>query len=262
MSTAEALWLGILQGLTEFLPVSSSGHLVLAREWLGRGEASGLVFEVLLHVATVLAIVVFFRRRIAELLRGLLAGRPDAWRYAAKLVVATLPAVVVGGFFRHAIEEAFASPTFAAAGLIVTGCLLFTTRTSLARAQQPEPDFRAALLIGIAQAFAIPPGISRSGTTVVVALALGVAPMAAAEFSFLLGVIAISGAAVLVLPDLAAGVAIPRVALAVGFAAAAFAGLVALRSFVWLLERRAFYAFAYYDWAVGGGCLLFFALRG
>ena len=261
MSVFEALWLGIVQGLTEFLPVSSSGHLVMVQSWLGSIPGGDLVFEVAVHVATWFAIVVFYRARIAGLVRGVFAGQPDAWRYTSKLAVATLPAVAVGLLARERVEAAFDTPAVVGVGLLVTGGLLWTTRWSEPRARRVEPGWGAAFVIGLAQAMAILPGISRSGSTVAVALALGVAPLAAAEFSFLLGVIAIAGAAVLVLPDAVNHGSLSWPTLSVAFAAALVSGLVALGFFVWLLERRAFYLFAYYDWAVGSAFLiaLFFA---
>ena len=260
MSTLEALWLGIVQGLTEFFPVSSSGHLVLFQEWFGDGAGEGLLFEVGVHVATLLAIVVFYRERIAALVRGLFSAQVDAWRYAAKLGVATVPAVAVGLLARNWVETAFDAPAVTGVGLLVTGTILFTTRFTQKNAHAPEPGWWVALGIGCAQALAILPGISRSGSTVAMALALGVAPLAAAEFSFLLGIIAISGAAVLILPDLSGMGSEGWTALGLACGAALVAGLFALRAFVWLLERRAFYAFAYYDWAVGAAFLAWLAL--
>lgn len=262
MTLLEAFWLGIAQGLTEFLPVSSSGHLVMVRAWMGSARSDDLVFEVAVHVATLVAIVVFYRVRIAELVWGVFAGRADAWRYVAKLALATLPAVAVGLLARGRVEAAFATPAVAGAGLLVTGALLFTTRWTERGARRPEPGWGVALVIGLAQALAILPGISRSGSTVAIALALGVAPRAAAEFSFLLGVLAIAGAAVLVLPDVGAFGPAPWASLATGFVAALVAGLLALRIFVWFLEQRAFYVFAYYDWAAGAVFLTWLALRG
>lgn len=262
MSFFEALWLGVVQGLTEFLPVSSSGHLVMFQSWLGSVAGGGLVFEVAVHVATWVAIVVFYRARIEELVRGVLSGKPEAWRYASKLGVATLPAVAVGLLARGRVEAAFDTPVVVGVGLLVTGGLLWTTRWTEPRARLGEPGWGAAFVVGLAQALAILPGISRSGSTVAVALALGVAPLAAAEFSFLLGVIAIAGAAVLVLPDAVTHGTLSWATLSVSFVAALVSGLVALGAFVWLLERRAFYLFAYYDWAVGTAFLAWLVIAG
>lgn len=252
MSDFEAFLLGIVQGLTEFLPVSSSGHLVIFGALLGVEDESSLLFEVALHVATLVAIVIFYRRKIASLIVGVLRGDGEAVAYGAKLVVATLPAVGLALVARDEIERAFAEPTLVALCLIATGAILWTTRRTLLTASAPVPSWLAALLIGCAQALAILPGISRSGTTVAVALALGVAPLAAAEFSFLMGIIAIAGAAVLMIPELGGVGADAWQSIAIGGAAALVSGLAALWIFVWLLSRRAFYAFSYYVWAAAG----------
>jgi len=257
MSNLEALILGIVQGLTEFLPVSSSGHLVLVGALLGVRDESGLLFEVALHVATLFAIAIFYRRRIAELLAGLLGRDPAAFDYCGKLGVATLPAVLVGLTAKDAIDRLFGSALVAAVLLVVTGAILWSTRWTLPRARAAAPSWAVAVAIGVAQAFAILPGISRSGTTVACALALGVAPLAAAEFSFLLGIIAIAGAAVLMLPEVAAVPPGLLPALGVGSAAALASGVAAIWTFVWLLQRQTFHVFAWYVWVVGAGAALF-----
>ncbi len=250
MSTLEALLLGVVQGLTEFLPVSSSGHLVLFQNILGI-EDTGLLFEIGVHVATLLAIVVFFRARILSLIAGVFSRRVEDIRYVGKLAVGTLPAIVVALVARDYLDEVLSSPYVAAGCLVMTGCILWTTRYTLPRAQAAEPTWQAALWIGVAQAFAILPGISRSGTTVAVALALGIGPLAAAEFSFLLGIIAITGAAVLMLPELSVASPEALSALGVGFGAALLSGLLAIWLFVLLLRRKTFHVFAYYAWTVG-----------
>lgn len=251
MSALEALFLGLVQGLTEFLPVSSSGHLVVFSTLLGLEPDGGLLFEVAVHVATLLAIAIFFRSKILELTIGVFGRDAAALRYVGKLIVATLPAVAVALVFEGMIKEVLSSPIVAAGGLLVTGAILWTTRTTLETADQSEPSWGAALLIGAAQALAILPGISRSGSTVAVALALGVAPAAAAEFSFLMGIIAISGAAVLTLPDLAAASPQAVTSLMLGCATALGSGILAIWLFVVVLRRKAFYQFAYYTCTVG-----------
>ncbi len=256
MNSLEALWLGIIQGLTEFLPVSSSGHLVLVQTLFGIDDGGGMLFEVAVHVATLLAIVIYFRAKIWELLRGLFSADRQALRYVAMLAIGTVPAVVVALGARDFLDEVLSSPSVAAAGLLATGCILWTTRKTLSRARALEPTFVAAFLIGIAQSFAILPGVSRSGTTVAAALALGIRSGPAAEFSFLLGVIAIAGAAVLTLPELSTASPEAISAVVLGCGAALVSGLVAIWLFVWLLKRETFYHFAWYTWAAG----LFFSL--
>ena len=254
MNTLEALVLGVLQGLSEFFPVSSSGHLVLFQSLLGI-VPEGLLFEVSVHVATLAAILLFYRRRIGALVVGALRLQQDALRYAGKLVVGSLPAVAVGLSAKNFIAAQFSAPPVVAILLLVTGGIVWTTRYTRGTGNTPEPSWSGSLLIGFAQAFAILPGISRSGSTVAAALALGLAPAAAAEFSFLLGVIAISGAAVLVLPGLRDAPPGQLSAVALGFAGALPSGLVALWLFVRMLRTNSFHQFAWWAWLAGAAFL-------
>lgn len=256
MSTLEALLLGLAQGLTEFFPVSSSGHLVMLQALLGVEGEGGLLFEIAVHVATLIAIMIFYRQRIMDLLKGLIAREHEALTYVGKLGVGTVPAVFVGLFAKDFIEEQFENPALVGIALMVTGTFLWTTRKTLPLASVHEPTWLAALLIGCAQAFAILPGISRSGSTVAAALALGLAAGAAAEFSFLLGIIAIAGAAVLMIPDLAGASDAMLGSIAVGGAAALLSGIAAISLFVRMLQKQIFHLFAWYAWAVGGLFLL------
>jgi undecaprenyl-diphosphatase len=260
MSGLEALLLGLLQGLTEFLPVSSSGHLVIAQVLLG-ADQEGLLFEIVVHVATLGSVLVFYRRRVASLSAGVLGRSPEALRYLGKLALATLPAVLVVSWAGELVERQFESARTAALCLLVTGGILWSTRRTLAGARLPEPGWSAALLIGCAQAVALLPGISRSGATVAAALALGVAPAAAAEFSFLMSVIAIAGAAVRSLPELAAAPPAHATALLLGAALALLSGIAAIWLFVRMLRAGAFHRFAYYTWSVGLLTLLWLASR-
>lgn len=254
MSTLEALWLGIIQGLTEFFPVSSSGHLVLFQSMLGI-EVEGLAFEVAVHVATLVAILLFYRRRIAQLVAGSVRLQPEALRYGGKLAVGTLPAVAVGLTAKDFIADQFSAPAVVGVLLIVTGGIVWTTRATRDTGQADEPTWVGAVLIGVAQAFAILPGISRSGSTVAAALALGVAPEAAAEFSFLLGIIAITGAAVLILPDLADAEPGQLWAVGLGMATALVSGVLAIWLFVRMLRANTFHYFAWWAWLAGAGFL-------
>lgn len=260
MSQLQALLLGLVQGLTEFLPVSSSGHLVIASELLD-AASDGILFEVAVHVATLLAILVFYRRRVGDLVGGALRGDADAWRYGGKLAVGTLPVVVLVLLAGELLESLFDAPAVAGVGLLGTGALLLTTRSTLPRAHEPEPSWTAALAIGCAQAVALVPGVSRSGATVAAALALGVRPLAAAEFSFLLGVVAIAGAAVTQIPEAGAVSAGELGAIGVASAAALLSGLAALSLFVRLLRGQAFHRFAWYVLPVGAAFLAWLTLR-
>lgn len=250
MSGLEALLLGLVRGLSEFLPVSSSGHLVILQVLLG-GRQEGLPFEVAVQLATLGSVLVFYRRRVLALLAGALARSPEALRYVAKLALATLPALLVMLLAGDLLEERFESARSAAVGLLVTGGLLWTTRRTLDQARLLEPGWGAALLIGCAQALVILPGISRSGVSVCVALALGVAPAAAAEFTFLMGVVAIAGAALRCAPELGTVAPGQTTALLLGSGAALICGIAAIWAFVRTLRARAFHRFAYYTWAAG-----------
>ncbi|HXV37201.1 MAG TPA: undecaprenyl-diphosphate phosphatase, partial [Myxococcota bacterium] len=240
----EALILGLVQGLTEFLPVSSSGHLVVLQTLLGI-EQSGILIEIVVHVATLASVLVFYRKRVGGLVAGALRGDSEALRYGLKLGVATVPAVVVVLIAGDFLDSLFESPAAAGVGFLITGAILWTTRRTLAAATRSEPGWGAALLIGCAQAFAIAPGVSRSGTTVCAALALGIAPRAAAEFSFLMSVIAIVGAALRALPEVGATPAGLVAPLAIAGAAALVSGVAAIWLFVRLLQQRSFHYFSY-----------------
>ncbi len=251
--------MGLVQGLTEFLPVSSSGHLVLFGRALG-AEQEGIVFEVALHAATLIAVVVFYRRRVGELLAGALRGDADAWRYGMKLAVGTLPAVAAVLVARDFFEGLYESIAPVGLALWLTGAAVYSTRYTLPRAETPEPGWGAVVGIGIAQAVAIIPGVSRSGSTVAAALAFGVAPAAAAEFSFLMSIIAITGAVVLQIPELSGVTPDGFSAIAVGAALALVSGLAALALFVRLLRNHAFHHFAWYVWPLGA-LVIFWGLR-
>jgi len=242
----EGFLLGLIQGLTEFLPVSSSGHLVIGQTIFGLRDL--LAFDAFIHGATMLAIVVYFRRRLLELSRG---RSPS---YVGKLALGTVPAVVVGLGFREAITRAFDSPALVAGALAVTGAALLSLGF-VPRSRRPpeaggaEPSWSAAWWIGCAQAFAILPGISRSGSTIVTGIWLGLAPAAAAEFSFLLGIPAIAGAIALQVWIVGAGsgawLSPPFLA---GAVAAFLSGLAAIFLVFRLLGRGEFRWFGLYCW--------------
>jgi undecaprenyl-diphosphatase len=246
------LILAAVQGLTEFLPVSSSGHLVLLQHVFG-GHEGDLFLDVVLHVGTLGSVLMVYRRDVARLLRLDAAARG----YLLALAVGTLPAVAVGLLLKDAVAAAFQSPVFAAGGLLVTGALLLSTRRARPGEDLPEPwQPRAvvwwrAVLIGCAQALAICPGISRSGSTIAASLWLGLARAEAARFSFLLSVPAIGGALVLTLldGDLDTRSGVPGLILG---ALVAFAvGLLAIRWTRLAVIQRHFWKFAWYVLALG-----------
>ncbi len=259
MSELEALGLGIVQGLTEFLPVSSSGHLVMMQTLLGIRE-EGVLFEVTLHVATLASVLIFYRKRVVALISGTLRREPEAVNYLGKLTLATLPAVLLVLVAGDLVEAQFDSPRVVGVCLLVTGAILWRTRRSQSSTLVLQPSWGAALLIGCAQALAILPGISRSGATVATALALGVQPVAAAEFSFLMSVLAIIGAGARAAPDLALVTPENLYSYLFGGAAALVSGVAAIWLFVRMLRRGMLHRYAYYTWTVGALFLLYLEL--
>ena len=256
MSFLSAIILGIVQGFTEFLPVSSSGHLVLGQALLGI-SLPGITFEITVHVATLCAVLWVYRGRVASLAAGAVRGDRASWTYIGLLALASVPAGLVGWLARDWFESAFGRPVVAAALLLLTGFLVYSVRFTASRAKDPAPSAAQALWIGVAQAAAILPGISRSGATVAVGAWRGVQAVAVAEFSFLMSVPAILGAGLLLLGDGGEVAGGPEsVALAAGFAAALVAGVAAIRLFVRMLEAGAFHRFAWYCWGAGTAYLV------
>ena len=189
--------LAILQGLTEFLPVSSSGHLALLQDHLTIGEmADGPLLEILLHGGTLIAVLWFYHKRILQLLQGLFRKEPAAWRYSLLILLACLPAGIVYFLAHDAIESAFDNPKAIGVFLLITGLSLLSLRFKKGL-DGTAPTWKKALGIGIAQAFAILPGISRSGSTYTAARWLKVSSEEAFDFSFLASIPLIGGAIIL-----------------------------------------------------------------
>ncbi|MBW7996896.1 MAG: undecaprenyl-diphosphate phosphatase [Candidatus Glassbacteria bacterium] len=277
MGLLDALILGVVQGLTEFLPVSSSGHLALGKHLLGLAT-HGLMFEVAVHVATALAVVLAYRRRISGLAEALPSVcKPSAWKVppgADKLTLeraenvrlifflawGTVPAGVAGVLLRDTVENAFNSPRMVCWMLIATGVVLIASRLA------PQDSGRGltwtrVLIIGVAQAFALLPGISRSGMTITAALLCGLSPGRAAEFSFLLALPAILGAAAVEIVSQFSAVPpeFPGTwALVTGLGAAFFSGLAAIFFLLKTLRKGRFDRFAWYCWALAGAGLFLF----
>jgi len=265
VTSLDALLLGLVQGVTEFLPISSDGHLALAENVLGlraAGGLSGIFVDVAVHVATLAAIVVAFRAPIVALARGVLARESRAWADLGLYAVASLPAAVVGLAAKDSIEVLYRSLPFVGAAFLVMGAILWSTRRRMSGAAE-RPNLLGAFLIGVGQAAAIAPAISRSGCTIAIALWRGMDPIRAAEFSFVLGVPAIAGAALLEAPDAARGFAqVGAGPFAVAMAAAFCSGLLAIALLRRLLRARAFHRFAPYLWVLGAATLALWRLRG
>ncbi len=262
MSLLEAFILGFVQGATEFLPVSSSGHLVMGQTLLGI-RIPGVGFEVAVHLATLLSVLLVFRRRVGDLVVGVLRGDREAWRYLGLLALATLPAAVLGLTLGDLMEGLFEAPWVVGGALLVTGTFLWTARKAMGKGPARRPGAREALLMGVAQSFALVPGISRSGATVVAGLWMGVEAEEAAAFSFLMAIPAILGAAVLKMPELLAGEGSGfGTSLLVGSLVAAVVGVLAIWTFVAMLKRRSFHRFGPYCWTAGSLFLLYLFLAG
>ncbi len=267
MHWIEAVILGIVQGLTEFLPVSSSGHLVLFQSLMGFEEPE-LLFNICLHVGTLLAVVWVFFPQIMEASKGLfrlLAAVPSGkmamatvWatdqhaRMAVLIIVGTIPTGFIGLGFHKISGQLFASPALAGAMLLITGFLLWATRYvgDTGKSLSSMGPVKA-LAIGTVQGLAILPGISRSGSTISIALFLGVDREVAARFSFLLSIPAIVAALILELADAGGTSTVPVSMLVTGGIVSALTGLAALKWLLAIVRKGSLWWFAPYCWAVG-----------
>lgn len=260
MSELDAILLGLLQGLTEFLPVSSSGHLTLGKELFGI-EVQGLTFEIAVHAATVLSTIVAFRKEIGRLLGGLFKFKwnPET-DYLMKIAVSMIPILIVGVFFKDKVESVFGS------GILIVGIMLLVTaallylseRLSLRQEQKGiagrSIGYKEALIIGLGQACAVLPGLSRSGTTISTGLLLGVKKSEVAQFSFLMVLVPILGEAFLEL--MGGGFSmeqsgISSLALLLGFLSAFVSGFIACNWMIRIVRNSKLIYFSIYCLIVG-----------
>lgn len=269
MNIAEALTLGVVQGLTEFLPVSSSAHLVLGKAALGL-DLGDISFEVFSHFGTLLSTIVYFRNDIYRLVIsffGALARigsfgsryrSDDSLRFAVFIISGSIPAGAIGLLFEKRLESLFSRPALVSAMLLVTGLALLTTRLAKRGGQNLGPG--NTFLVGIAQAIAIVPGISRSGSTVSAGLFLGLKGALAVRYSFLLSLPAILGATGLKAKELLAGNPsnAQLIPLAVGTAAAFLSGLLAIKLVFGAVSGGKFSVFSFYCFALGIAGLIYF----
>ncbi|MDG1849071.1 MAG: undecaprenyl-diphosphate phosphatase [Flavobacteriales bacterium] len=253
MGVLEAIILGIIQGLTEFLPVSSSGHLELAKEILNvSAQEQNLLMTISLHAATALSTVFIFRKDILEIFSGLLQFKwNQEFQFSLKIVLSMIPAALVGLFFENEIEQLFGGEILlVGCMLIVTGLLLFLA--DRAKKTNRKVSFYNAALIGVSQAIAILPGISRSGATISTSVLLGIDREKAARFSFLMVVPLIFGK---MAKDILGGsIALESTTLlplVIGFVAAFFTGLLACKWMIRLVKNSQLKYFAYYCFIVG-----------
>lgn len=255
MSLLEAIILGIIQGLTEFLPVSSSGHLELGTYILGIEAADNLLFAVIVHAATALSTIVVFRKDIWVIIQDLFKFQwNEGTQFVAKIFITLIPIGLVGVFFEDYIDEFFGGQIlFVGSMLLVTAALL--SLSYYAGKKEGQVTFGKAFIIGIAQTIAVLPGISRSGSTIATALILGVEKERATRFSFLMVLIPILGASFLKTlkyfkdPSIAEGIS--AVALGAGFVAAFIAGLFACMWMIEIVKKGKLIYFAIYCAIVG-----------
>lgn len=253
MELVKAIVLGIIQGLTEFLPVSSSGHLVIGSRMLNFQE-QGVVFDVCVHLGTLLSVCIVFRSEILAMCKApfqLMGGSRDKQIYRFFLwdvyvVIATLPAVIVGLFFKDKIELLFSSTLVVYFMLIFTGILMISARY-LPQRKEPITWYRS-IIVGCAQALAILPGLSRSGSTIFAGMAVGIAREEIARFSFIMSIPAILGAAVLQSGDLVQNPPSSDLVLSLlaGAAAAAIAGYLAIKLLLDVIRKNRLQWFGYY----------------
>ena len=259
MDWLEALILGILQGLTEFLPVSSSGHLELGKALLGIEAEKSLAFTVAVHGATVLSTIVVFRKDLWNITRETLRFRwNDSTKFVAKILVSMIPVLILGLFFKEEIESFFTgNVVFVGSMLIVTSLLLAST--TLIKQNKRKINWLDSIIIGVAQAFAVLPGISRSGATISTGLLLGNRREAVTRFSFLMVLIPIIGANLKDVVDgnmnTEGGVGV--IPILIGFAAAFISGLFACRWMIRIVNRGNLIYFAVYCMIIGLIAIIF-----
>jgi undecaprenyl-diphosphatase len=262
----QAAIVGVVQGVTEFLPISSSAHIVFSTHLLGVSEGS-LRFTIFVHFGTLVAVFAALWYRVGPVMQGtiggvgmLLRGRSpwsdERFRWGAFIMVGTIPAGVIGLAFKEAIGDAFQDPAAAGGFLIATGAILFTTR--FARTGSGDVGAKGAITVGFAQALAILPGISRSGTTIATGMLLGVDRQKAAEFSFLLAIPVILGPSILTIGEVVAGPTADIAPLVVGFVAAGLSGYLSIRALFRFVREGRLSWFAYYCWIAGALAIVLF----
>ena len=266
-TTLTAILLGILEGLTEFLPVSSTGHLILAQAWFGYDPAQWRQFNILIQLGAIMAVVVTYFKTFWTMGIGLLRGEQKSFRFVRNILLAFMPAAVIGLLILDVIDAMLESPTVVAIALIVGGIAILV----LEKIIPARPDhgvaalsWKSCLTIGLVQCLAMVPGTSRSAATIMGALAMGVGRKTAAEFSFFLAVPTMLGAATVKILDepalLAGEAAIGWTEIALGFVAAFLVALAVIRAFVAYVSKHGFAPFAWYRIALGLVAVWFFAI--
>lgn len=262
MEFLEAIILGIIQGLTEFLPVSSSGHIELAKAMFGTQENDSMTMTVVLHFATALSTCFVFRKDLIDIFKGLLKFKNNSeFQFSIKIILSMIPAAIVGVLYDDIIETFFSGKILLVGVLLIlTGLILFVA--DKAKTTAKNVSFTQAVLIGIAQAIAILPGISRSGATISTSVLLGIDREKAARFSFLMVIPLIFGKiAKDVLSDKFNLESSELMFLAIGFVFAFFTGLIACKLMIKLVKNSKLYYFSFYCFIVGAIAIIYTLLQ-
>lgn len=260
--------LGIIQGVTEFLPISSDGHLVIAQGFLPGFNQKAMTFDVMLHFGTLLAVLFYFWRDVRSFIHFVMGREVAEERFPVRswfwlIVIATIPTGIIGLVLEKTVEPLFSSPTFAAGALLINGILLLATAAAPKGGRQASDlGVRDAVLIGLTQGLAVLPGISRSSNTIATAMFLGIKGEIAARFSFLISIPAVTGAVLLKAKDLR-GAALPDlIPYGVGAILALVTGLWAITFLLKVIMQGKFQYFGYYCLIFGGAVLVLQMLEG
>lgn len=273
MTYLEAVILGLVQGLAEFLPISSSGHLALLQQWFGIDENKVLLFAVLLHVGTLVSVFIVYWKDIWELIvelcltikdlctgKGLRLEERPVRKLGVMIIVATIPTAIIGILFSDLFDKLYTSVLPIGIGLVITGFLLvMAERTGTSNRGIEKMNFRNALFIGTVQGIAICPGISRSGSTLFGSLICNLDRKFAVKFVFLISIPSILGSAIMETPDaIAAGMEMSQLGpIIVGMAVAAVSGLIAIKTMIKIVSDKKLSYFSYYVWALGAAVIIY-----
>ncbi len=273
MTYLEAAILGLVQGLAEFLPISSSGHLALLQQWFGIDENKVLLFAVLLHVGTLVSVFIVYWKDIWELIvelcltikdlctgKGLRLEERPVRKLGVMIIVATIPTAIIGILFSDLFDKLYTSVLPIGIGLVITGFLLvMAERTGTSNRGIEKMNFCNALFIGTVQGIAICPGISRSGSTLFGSLICNLDRKFAVKFVFLISIPSILGSAIMETPDaIAAGMEMSQLGpIIVGMAVAAVSGLIAIKTMIKIVSDKKLSYFSYYVWALGAAVIIY-----
>jgi undecaprenyl-diphosphatase len=262
-----AVILGIVEGVTEFLPVSSTGHLILATELLGFDAEKWAAFNVIIQLGAILAIVVLYWRTFCAVIEGLFRRNPVSWRFVRNILIGFLPSAILGFLLIKHIEALLGDPKVVAVAFIVGGIAILLIERMVKRADVvgvAEMPVGTAIGVGIAQCLAMIPGVSRSGATIMGALSLGVERRTAAEFSFFLAIPTMLGSTTLEVVkhrhEILSGAGVGFGLIAIGFVVSFLVALVVVRAFVHYISRHGFAPFAWYRIVAGAAALAWLTL--